>query len=482
MRFLGTLFGFGLMVVGVAWVGLAGGAGLPGSERGAWMPIPELGAGLPGVEGPGVLDRPEVLERQESSDSVAVRPVVTTGAEVLIRDHLKELDGKRVGLVMNPTARVNGVHMLDTLAALEVNITALFAAEHGFRGDAGAGEYIENGIDRETGLPVYSLYGKTRKPTAAMLETVDLLLFDMQDVGARFYTYISTLGLLLESVVGTGIEVWVLDRPNPHGGERVSGWTLEPEFISFVGMFPIPVLHGLTMGEIAEMMIGEGWLSQVQGVEQGGDHGAEQGTDNGADHGAEQSAEQNPLLRVIPMEGWERRMLWPDTGLPWVAPSPNLQTFEQAFLYPGTAFFEGVSLSEGRGTTQPFLLLGDPSLQLTRQHLAKLQQIPGLFVEQTTFRPVTIPGVAFKPKHEGREVQGIRIEIKDYTIDPVRVGLAVLAQLWDANENPVQMEYLYLLSGSREIDGTLAGDQDPMTLDFGTEAFQEARKPYLLYD
>jgi len=377
---------------------------------------------------------------------------------VLIRDHLKELDGKRVGLVMNPTARVNGVHMLDTLAALEVNITALFAAEHGFRGDAGAGEYIENGIDRETGLPVYSLYGKTRKPTAAMLETVDLLLFDMQDVGARFYTYISTLGLLLESVVGTGIEVWVLDRPNPHGGERVSGWTLEPEFISFVGMFPIPVLHGLTMGEIAAMMIGEGWLSPAQGVE------------------------QNPLLRVIPMEGWERRMLWPDTGLPWVAPSPNLQTFEQAFLYPGTAFFEGVSLSEGRGTTQPFLLLGDPSLQLTRQHLANLQQIPGLFVEQTTFRPVTIPGVAFKPKHEGREVQGIRIEIKDYTIDPVRVGLAVLAQLWDANENPVQMEYLYLLSGSREIDGTLVGDQDPMTLDFGTEAFQEARKPYLLYD
>jgi len=377
---------------------------------------------------------------------------------VLIRDHLKNLDGKRVGLVMNPTARVNGVHMLDTLAALEVNITALFAAEHGFRGDAGAGEYIENGIDRETGLPVYSLYGKTRKPTAAMLETVDLLLFDMQDVGARFYTYISTLGLLLESVVGTGIEVWVLDRPNPHGGERVSGWTLEPEFISFVGMFPIPVLHGLTMGEIAAMMIGEGWLSPAQGVE------------------------QNPLLRVIPMEGWERRMLWPDTGLPWVAPSPNLQTFEQAFLYPGTAFFEGVSLSEGRGTTQPFLLLGDPSLQLTRQHLAKLQQIPGLFVEQTTFRPVTIPGVAFKPKHEGREVQGIRIEIKDYTIDPVRVGLAVLAQLWDATENPVQMEYLYLLSGSREIDGTLAGDQDPMTLDFGKEMFEEARKPYLLYD
>jgi uncharacterized protein YbbC (DUF1343 family) len=458
MRFLGTLFGFGLMVVGVAWVGLAGGAGLPGSERGAWMPIPEWGAGVPGFEGPGVLDRPEGLERQESPDSVAVRPVVTTGAEVLIRDHLKELDGKRVGLVMNPTARVNGVHMLDTLAALEVNITALFAAEHGFRGDAGAGEYIENGIDRETGLPVYSLYGKTRKPTAAMLETVDLLLFDMQDVGARFYTYISTLGLLLESVAGTGIEVWVLDRPNPHGGERVSGWTLEPEFISFVGMFPIPVLHGLTMGEIAAMMIGEGWLSPAQGVE------------------------QNPLLRVIPMEGWERRMLWPDTGLPWVAPSPNLQTFEQAFLYPGTAFFEGVSLSEGRGTTQPFLLLGDPSLQLTRQHLANLQQIPGLFVEQTTFRPVTIPGVAFKPKHEGREVQGIRIEIKDYTIDPVRVGLAVLAQLWDATENPVQMEYLYLLSGSREIDGTLAGDQDPMTLDFGKEMFEEARKPYLLYD
>ena len=407
---------------------------------------------------------------------------VKTGAEVLLRDYLPELEGRRIGLVMNPTSRVNGVHMLDTLMTLNLNITALFAPEHGFRGDAGAGEIIKDGADQQTGLPVYSLYGNSRKPSPGMLENVDLLLFDMQDVGVRFYTYISTLGLILEATNGTGVEVWVLDRPNPHGGHRISGWMMEREHLSFVGLFPIPVLHGLTIGEIAQMMVGEGWTTTNEGwiTTEANEITTEANEITGTQR---RLSEQEPSqLRVIPMEGWRREMLWPDTGLTWTAPSPNLQTFEQAFLYPGTAFFEGVSLSEGRGTTEPFLLLGDPSVQLADSHIEKLHQLPGITATPAVFTPKTIPGVAINPKHEGKEVHGVRLRVDDYALDPVRTGLAVLSVLWDAAQEPVRMNYLYLLAGTKDVDAVLTGDADPMTIHFGTEAFEKARIPYLLYD
>lgn len=181
-----------------------------------------------------------------SSTEATVRPTepvkqrVQVGADLLIQRHLPELTGRNIGLVMNPTARVDGTHMLDTLRSLGVSIKALFAPEHGFRGNYGAGEKIADGVDASTGLPVFSLYGATRKPSPAMLEGIDLLIFDMQDVGARFYTYISTLGLVLEAAAENNIEVWVLDRPNPAGGNYVSGWMLDPKHTSFVGAFPIP--------------------------------------------------------------------------------------------------------------------------------------------------------------------------------------------------------------------------------------------------
>jgi uncharacterized protein YbbC (DUF1343 family) len=239
-------------------------------------------------------DEPEIPEER-----------VILGAEIFIDRHLEELEGERIGLVMNPTARIGRVHMLDRLLELNLNITALFAPEHGFRGEAGAGEKIEDGIDRDSGLPVFSLYGDTRKPTPEMLEHVDILIFDMQDVGARFYTYIATLGLVIESAAAAGIPVWVLDRPNPAGGNYVSGWIMEDEFKSFVGPYPVPIAHGLTMGEIAKMMVGERWIN----------------------------FDSEPDVRVVLMEGWNRSMKWPDTGLRWVAPSPNLPTFEHAFFY-----------------------------------------------------------------------------------------------------------------------------------------------------
>jgi len=273
---------------------------------------------------------------------------VVTGAENLVENYLDELEGKRVGLVMNPTARIGERHMLDILLEKEINLTALYAPEHGFRGEAGAGDIIEDGVDQESGLPVFSLYGETRKPTEEMLDEVDILLFDMQDVGARFYTYHATMGLVMEAAADAGKPVWVLDRPNPIGGEYVSGWMMEEEHKSFVGPYEIPAAHGMTLGELAKMMVGENWLD----IE----------------------SDSEPELKVIEMNGWGREMKWPETGLEWVAPSPNLPTFEHAYVYLGTCLIEGTTLSEGRGTSDPFLTLGSPGTELTDEQIADLNR------------------------------------------------------------------------------------------------------------
>ncbi|MDZ7756660.1 DUF1343 domain-containing protein [Rhodohalobacter sp.] len=390
----------------------------------------------------------------DTEESVELE-TVRTGAELLVENYLDELDGKRVGLVMNPTSRIGETHMLDTLMARGVNVQALYAPEHGFRGEAGAGEIIEDGIDQETGLPVFSLYGSTRKPTAEMLNEVDLLLFDMQDVGARFYTYIATLGLVMEAASESDIPVWVLDRPNPLGGEYVSGWVLEEEFKSFVGPYPIPVAHGLTMGEMAQMIAGEEWMDFAN----------------------------PPDLRVIEMEGWNRDMLWPETGLNWVAPSPNLATFEQAYLYPGTVFFEGTSMSEGRGTDQPFLILGDPNTNLPADSIRALNEITDqLQVNSLTFTPRSIPGAAATPKHMDLESFGIQVKVNGFDFDPVRMGLELFATLVNATPDVEINNFLYNLAGTREIDKVISGELDPLTLDFNTDEFKTKRTPYLLYD
>ncbi len=388
------------------------------------------------------------ITEEESAEKVKI------GAEVLIERHLDELSGARIGLVMNPTARIGDVHMLDTLLSLELNIAALFAPEHGFRGEAGAGEKIEDGVDQASGLPVFSLYGDTRKPTPEMMESVDLLIFDMQDVGARFYTYIATLGMVIEAAADAGVPVWILDRPNPAGGNYVQGWMLEEEYTSFVGPYPIPIAHGLTMGEIALMMVGEKWLD----------------------------FHQQPDIRVVEMEGWDREMKWPDTGLNWVPPSPNLPTFEHAFLYLGTVFYEGTTLSEGRGTPDPFLTIGDPTTKLTPDQLNHLQSLSGsLMIEEATFTPISIPGVAPTPKHEGSESYGISISAIDYDFDPVLVGLEIFKTMLNATEVYEQYRFLYLLAGTREIDRLIGGDISVDQLEFDLDSFLERRSSYLLY-
>lgn len=379
---------------------------------------------------------------------------VRTGAEMLIENHLDELEGQRIGLVMNPTARIGDTHMLDTLMALDVNVSALFAPEHGFRGEAGAGEKIEDGVDQETGLPVFSLYGDTRKPTPEMLEEVDLLIFDMQDVGARFYTYNATMGLVIEAAADAGIPVWILDRPNPAGGNYVSGWLMQEQFQSFVGAYPIPIAHGLTLGELARMAIAEQWLD----------------------------TEAVPDLRIITMEGWTRDMKWPDTGLDWIAPSPNLPTFDHAFMYLGTVFFEGTSLSEGRGTDDPFLTMGDPATDLTGEQLQNLNNLSqDLSVQAVEFTPESIPGVAISPKHQDTVCYGVEVEVNGYDFDPVRTGLQIFATLVQSTSGYETRDFIYKLAGSKEIDQLMSGELNVDELDFKLDDFLQKRKQYLLY-
>lgn len=379
---------------------------------------------------------------------------VKTGAEILLDEHISELEGKRIGLVMNPTSRVDGVHMVDTLMNLGVNVTALFAAEHGFRGEAGAGEEITDGIDLETGLPVFSLYGSTKKPTAEMLEKVDLILFDLPDMGVRFYTYNSTMGLVMEAVAENNKEMWILDRPNPLGGNYISGWILEEEYKSFVGSYPMPIAYGMTMGEIANMAVGEGWLD----------------------------LEAEPNFRVIKTSGWHRDMLWPETGLPWIAPSPNLPTFKHVFAYPGTVIFEGTNLSEGRGTPDPFLTIGSPEFDVQESDLRELEKKHAVELEAITFTPQSIPGKALNPKLEGQACKGIRITLgDDYSkTDPVKLGLDLL-KLAQANTVGFEIKSFANKLYGIDLKSIIENDDEIPSWKSDVEAFKEQRAKYLLY-
>jgi len=359
---------------------------------------------------------------------------------------------------MNPTARVGGSHMLDTLMASGVNVTALFAPEHGFRGDVGAGETIEDGVDQATGLPVFSLYGDTKTPTPKMLEKVDVLLFDMQDVGARFYTYNATLGNIIRGAAPQDVPVWVLDRPNPAGGEFISGWMLQEKHKSFVGAYPIPMTHGMTLGELAKMMVGQQWIKD-----------------------AEESD-----VRVIQMEGWERSMKWPATELEWIPPSPNLPTFEHAFVYLGTVLFEGVNISEGRGTSDPFLKLGAPTTKLTSSHIAKLRRkFSGVNIERISFTPESIPGKALNPDFEGEQCHGIELQVTNpQAFNPIRLGVELLATMLDATPEASLNDFIQKLSGIdksfllEQIENESYMDNWEQT----ARQFAKQRSQYLLYE
>ncbi|MFW5955136.1 MAG: exo-beta-N-acetylmuramidase NamZ domain-containing protein, partial [Rhodothermales bacterium] len=349
--------------------------------------------------------------RPTASDAIHSAPpdrqVVTTGAEVLASSGFAMLQGRRVGLIVNHTAMVGETHLADLMHEADgVELIALFGPEHGIRGTADAGARVGDGMDPRTGVPIYSLYGETRKPTQAMLENVDALVFDIQDVGARFYTYISTMGLAMQAAAENDIDFFVLDRPNPLGGNYVSGFVLEPEFESFVGQFPIPTTHGLTVGELAAMIVGEQLMSGLDGLR----------------------------LEVLDMRGWERDMLWADTGLDWLPPSPNIPDVETALVYAGTCLFEAAEASEGRGTYEPFKLIGAPfgSSEAYAEHLNELA-LPGVRFLPESFTPVSIPGMSMSPKLQDTPLEGVRIEVVDETtFAPVETGIHVLYAFFEA--------------------------------------------------
>src|SRR2546426_9215942 len=316
-------------------------------------------------------------------------PRVLTGIEVLARSRPRWLRDRRVGLLMHPasvTSRFVSSRQVVTDLLGAKSLRALFGPQHGIAGEK-QDNMIESGhgADADLGIPIYSLYSETRSPTPKMLRDIDVLLVDLQDVGTRVYTFEWTVALALEACAQMGKEVVVLDRPNPLGGEAVEGNLIRPGYTSFVGLYPVPMRHALTLGELAALVNARTAGGTPSGLAPGTPAAAR--PSRRAD-GVGWRCPGRCELTVVPMDGWRRDMLYPDTGLPWVLPSPNMPTFHTAIVYPGQVLLEGTNLSEGRGTTRPFEIFGAPWLDLgaVRRRFGK-RRLPGLVLRDHAFEP-----------------------------------------------------------------------------------------------
>ncbi|MDR4251674.1 exo-beta-N-acetylmuramidase NamZ family protein [Bacillus pumilus] len=390
---------------------------------------------------------------QGRTDTKGKKAAVKTGIETLLSSNLSWLKGKRVGLITNPTGiDANMKNSVDLLFEHpSIKLTALYGPEHGVRGDAQAGEGVESYTDEKTGLPVYSLYGKTRKPTPDMLKNVDVLLFDIQDVGARYYTYIYTMAYAMEAAKENNIPFVVLDRPNPIGGLKVEGPVLEPEHASFVGLYPIPLRHGMTTGELAKFFNKEFHI--------------------------------NADVTVIKMKNWKRSMTFDDTKLPFVLPSPNMPTVDSTFVYPATGLIEGTNVSEGRGTTKPFELIGAP--YINSSELAD-------YLNQLKLKGVQFRPVSFTPtfsKHAGKLSHGVQLYVTDRSsFEAVKTGLSIIKAIHDLYPKDFQ----FLQTGS--FDKLIGNGWIKEEINQGTsvkhimkryhhdlKSFEKKRKKYLIY-
>lgn len=350
------------------------------------------------------------------------------------------LKGKKVALVANQTSRVGNKHLLDTLMSLGINVVRVFAPEHGFRGDVSAGIYVKDNIDTESGVKVVSIYGRNKKPSANDIKDLDWVIFDIQDVGARFYTYISTLHYVMEACAENNVPLMVLDRPNPNG-HYIDGPVLKAEFKSFVGMHPVPVVHGMTIGEYAQMINGEGWL------------------ENGI---------QTELI-VIEVENYNHSKPY---HLP-IPPSPNLQSQEAIYLYPSLCFFEGTNVSVGRGTDSPFELIGKP----------------GFEIGNYKFTPKKIPGIADNPPHEGNLCNGFKLTefANDFIYPSAQIYLLWLTGFYEASENKSNFfnNFFDRLAGTdqlrKQIIEGLSVDEIRVSWQEELYEFRKTRSKYLIY-
>ena len=352
-------------------------------------------------------------------------------------NYLHLLEGKRVGVVANQTSLIGETHLVDSLVALGVDVRRIFCPEHGFRGAADAGAKITGGRDEKTGIEIASLYGKTKKPTDEMLKDIDIMLFYLQDVGVRFYTYISTLSYVMEACAEHDIRVVVLDCPNPNGF-YIDGPVLKLENKSFVGLHPVPVVYGMTIGEYGKMVNGEGWLKNGVHCE----------------------------LTVVGVPGYERNAIY---ELP-VKPSPNLPNWESVYLYPSLCFFEGTIVSVGRGTDNPFQVFGHPDMR-----------------GEYAFTPESKSG-ASKPLYEGKLCHGFNLSefAHDYAINPCELQLDWLIDAYhQLKDKGFFNNYFVKLSGDsqfqRDMENERSADEIRASWSDDIEEFKEIRKKYLIY-
>ncbi len=379
--------------------------------------------------------------------------VFRTGLEVVVADGFRELKGKKVGLVTNPTGVDRRlVSLIDLLAeARGVELKAIFGPEHGARGAAAAGAKVADAKDPSTGTPVYSLFGRNRSPSQEVLRKLDVMIFDIQDIGVRTYTYLATLIKVMEAAAKNKVEVWVLDRPVPIGGETIEGPLLSKSFESFVGPHTLPLRHGLTAGEFARLVNKERKIGA--------------------------------RLKVVRMQGYTRRSWYGDSGLPWVAPSPNIPTPETALVYAGMVLVEGVeTLSEGRGTTRPFKLIGAPWLD-GRRLAKKLNslRLPGVLFRAAWFKP------SFS-KFSGEECSGVELHVTDArACRPVTVAVHLLSAI--RRQHPAEFKFreraFDRLAGTDTLRKALEAGKSPTVIiegwKKGLAAFLKRREPYLLY-
>lgn len=406
--------------------------------------------------------------RSLDGSDLGFRPRVKPGIQVLLEQRLDLVRGKQVGIITNPTGVLPNLESdVDVLATLrpDVDVVAIFGPEHGFRGTAQAGGSEGSFQDPATDIPVYDLYGKSPREIATLFQSagVDVVLFDIQDVGARFYTYVWTMSDAMEAAAVTGTGFVVLDRPNPVGGFAVEGPVLDPAYSSFVGRYPIAQRHGMTVGELASL-----FNDQLVPQRTGG---------------------RKARLTVVPMEGWTRWMYYEDTGLPWVMPSVNMSTVDAAVVYPGNGLFEGTNISEGRGTTKPFQLLGAPYFDNRLALILNGLRLPGVAFRAAAFTPTF-------SKYAGQTVNGIETYVTNrQSYDPIRTAIAVMAAVrklygtafrWQVNSDDLLRPYwIDKLTGSdwvrRAVDA--GKDADETVHEFREElvAFHTLRSRYLLY-
>lgn len=375
-------------------------------------------------------------EGNDSDGNLGETGAITPAAEQF-NEYLPLIKDKTIAIVTNHTAMLGETHLVDSLHSLGISIKMVFAPEHGFRGDADAGEKVEDGKDPGTGIPIISLYGETRKPSAEMLDGVDILIFDIQDVGARFYTYITTMHHAMEAAAENNVPFLVLDRPNPNGN-YVDGPIRNDSLQSFVGMHPIPIAHGLTVGELASMINGEEWLPNNMKCD----------------------------LTVIKTANYKHS----DTYVLPVKPSPNLPTQLSVILYPTVCLFEGTAISVGRGTYKAFQQIGHPSLK-------------GKY--EFSFTPISIDGMAKNPKYKDEECFGINFEEIEVSREFTLKYLIEMYNAFDDKENFFN-NYIHKLEGSgllkEQIMSGMTEDEIRKTWEPALSEYKEMRKKYLLYD